>query len=136
MPETFDVIIVGGGGSGLAAAVSAAENGAQVLVLEKEPEPGGTTGLAVGSFTANRTPQQQQAGIVDRVDDHAEDAGCFAPRKIEARNNEELRRWFLGHGADTLAWLQDMGLSFQGPNPEPPRSLILEPPRSLNLDPP
>jgi fumarate reductase flavoprotein subunit len=131
VPETFDVIIVGGGGSGLAAAVSAAENGAQVLVLEKEPEPGGTTGLAVGSFTANRTPQQQQAGIVDRVDDHAEDAGCFAPRKIEARNNEELRRWFLGHGADTLAWLQDMGLSFQGPNPEPPNRV----PRMHNVIP-
>ena len=120
MAETCDVIIVGGGGSGLAAAVSAAEHGADVLVLEKEAEPGGTTGIAVGSFTANRTSMQQQAGITDSVDDHAEDAARFAPASIEARNNHELRRWFLGHSAQTLTWLQGMGLSFHGPNPEPP----------------
>ena len=117
---THDVIVVGGGGSGLAAAVSAAEHGCSVLLLEKQPELGGTTGIAVGSLTANRTAMQRAAGIDDTLDAHAEDAGKFAPANIEARNHAALRRWFLGHTAETLDWLREMGLSFHGPNPEPP----------------
>lgn len=131
MPEMWDIVVVGAGGSGLAAAASAAENGARVLVLEKESAPGGTTGIAVGSFTANRTEWQRREGIDDRVEDHAEDAGRFAPSSIEARNNAPLRRWFLGHGNDTLEWLRGMGLTFHGPSPEPPNRV----PRMHNVVP-
>jgi hypothetical protein len=120
MLNEFDVIVVGAGGSGLAAAVSAAEHGCRVLVIEKRPEPGGTTGIAVGSFTANRTAMQRAAQIEDSLDHHSEDAGKFAPGSIEARNNDSLRRFFLSHSAETLEWLRGMGLSFHGPNPEPP----------------
>ena len=127
----YDVVVVGGGGSGLAAAVSAAEHGASVLVLEKEPALGGTTGIAVGSFTANRTRFQQAAGIADSADDHAADAGRFAPAPIEARNNDELRRFFLEHANDTLEWLRGMGLRFHGPSPEPPNRV----PRMHNVVP-
>ncbi len=120
MQTTYDVIVVGGGGSGLAAAVSAAEHGASVLLLEKQAQPGGTTGIAVGSFSANRTRLQEQAGVQDDLEAHAEDAGKFAPADIEGRNAEALRRFFLSHSADTLHWLMGMGLRFHGPNPEPP----------------
>jgi len=41
-----DVLVIGGGGTGLAAAVSAAEEGAKVIVAEKCNSPGGTTGLS------------------------------------------------------------------------------------------
>jgi fumarate reductase flavoprotein subunit len=120
MKRDFDVIIVGGGGSGLATAVSAAEHGASVLLLEKRPQLGGTTGIAVGSFTASGTRQQRAAGIADNAAEHAEDAGRFASAGIEARNNEPLRRFFLSHAAETIHWLMDMGLKFHGPHPEPP----------------
>jgi fumarate reductase flavoprotein subunit len=116
----FDVIVVGGGGSGLAAAASAAECGAEVLLLEKRPHLGGTTGIAVGSFTAAGTQLQRAAGIEDDVAAHAEDAARFAPAEIEARNNEPLRRYFLAQAAETLDWLTGMGLRFHGPSPEPP----------------
>ena len=86
MKRDFDVVIVGGGGSGLAAAVSAAEHGAEVLLLEKQQQLGGTTGIAVGSFTASGTRWQQRAGIRDAWADHVVDAGRFAPDEIEARN--------------------------------------------------
>jgi fumarate reductase flavoprotein subunit len=129
--QHYDVIVVGGGGSGLAAAVSAAESGAAVLLLEKNPHLGGTTGIAIGSFTANRTTLQEQAGIEDDPEWHGEDAGKFAPAEIEARNNAPFRRFFLDHGADTFDWLVGMGLSFYGPNPEPPNRV----PRMHNVVP-
>lgn len=131
MKLKFDVIVVGGGGSGLAAAVSAAENGASVLLLEKHAQLGGATGIAVGSFTANRTQIQTKAGIQDSLDDHAEDAGLFASAEIEARNDPEMRRWFLDQSAETLHWLMNMGLNFYGPNPEPPNRV----PRMHNVIP-
>lgn len=45
-----DVVIIGGGGAGLAAAVSAGENGASVIVLEKMGSIGGNTRLGEGTY--------------------------------------------------------------------------------------
>ena len=118
--DQYDAIIVGGGGSGLAAAVSAAQQGKSVLLLEREPHLGGTTGMAVGSFTANQTKHQSQASIVDSWQNHAIDAGQFAPHDIEAKNNTLLREAFLKETATTLEWLTAMGLRFTGPHSEPP----------------
>ncbi len=131
MDTEYDVIVVGGGGSGLAAALSAAEEGCRVLLLEKQPRLGGTTGIAVGSFTANGTALQQRNEITDDLEAHVEDAGRFAPPEIEARNNAALRRFFLSHAAETLDWLGGMGLSFSGPSPEPPNRV----PRMHNVVP-
>lgn len=131
LPNEYDVVIVGGGGSGLATGVSAAECGLSVLLLEKRPQLGGTTAIAVGSFTANRTAWQRRAGIDDRLDDHAVDAGRFAPPEIEARNSAELRRWFLDQAHETLDWLSGLGVQFHGPSPEPPNRV----PRMHNVVP-
>ncbi len=130
-PEQYDVIVVGGGGSGLAAAVAAAEQGVPVLLLEKTSCLGGTTGIAVGSFTANRTVYQRRAGIDDNPDHHEADAARFGPSEVQAQNNGPLRRLFLEHAADTLDWLMRMGLRFYGPSPEPPNRV----PRMHNVVP-
>ena len=118
--KEYDVIVVGAGGSGLAAAYSAAEHGGRVLVLEKQPQPGGTTGIAVGSFTAAGTSLQQQAAVEDDSASHVEDVAKFAPPEIEERNHQDLRRFFLAEAADTFEWIQELGLAFVGPSPEPP----------------
>jgi succinate dehydrogenase/fumarate reductase flavoprotein subunit len=128
---TYDVVVVGGGGSGLAAAVSCIEGGLRVLLLEKHEQLGGTTGIAIGSFTANGTRFQQRAGIDDSFSDHDVDAGKFAEQEIEARNNSSLRKYFLSHTAETLHWLADKGLAFHGPSPEPPNRV----PRMHNVVP-
>ncbi|MEZ6144234.1 MAG: FAD-dependent oxidoreductase [Planctomycetaceae bacterium] len=130
MPE-FDVVVVGGGGSGLAAAARSVERGLSVMVLEKQARLGGTTGIAVGSFTANRTAYQSRAQVTDDLEAHVEDAGKFAIPEIEARNNDELRRFFLDRAVETLDWLVSKGLSFHGPSPEPPNRV----PRMHNVIP-
>lgn len=114
------MIVVGAGGSGLAAAVAAAERGSRVLVLEKQPQPGGTTGIAVGSFTAAGTSLQRQATIHDHPREHVEDVAKFAPADLERRNNAAQREYFLTEAAATFEWLRGMGLAFVGPSPEPP----------------
>ena len=50
--ETAQVVIVGAGGAGLSAAVSAAEKGASVIVVEKSHYAGGNTSVAGGNFNA------------------------------------------------------------------------------------
>jgi fumarate reductase flavoprotein subunit len=131
MKYEYDVIVVGGGGSGLACAARAAECGADVLLLEKQPQLGGATGIAIGSFTASGTPWQRKAGIEDHPDDHEADAAKFGPPAYQAKNNTDLRRFFLEHAADTLQWLTGLGLVFHGPNPEPPNRV----PRMHNVVP-
>ena len=63
--EAFDVIVVGSGFAGLAAAAAAAEKGAQVLVIEKMPIPGGNSLLSGGMMAIPGSKLQAEQGIKD-----------------------------------------------------------------------
>ena len=62
---TTDVVVVGAGGAGLAAAASAHENGAKVIVLEKQATVGGSTALSGGAISAPESRFQKELGIND-----------------------------------------------------------------------
>ena len=119
MEEIFDVVVVGGGGSGLAAAIEARTQGREVVLLEKNPKLGGSTAWSVGSITATGTPHQIQRGIRDRPQDHYDDMPLFAP-DLAGRDNEELRRILCEEVPEAFRWLQSLGVRFHGPMPEPP----------------
>ncbi len=119
MNETFDVVVIGGGGAGLAAAIEAAEGGARTVLLEKNATLGGSTAWSIGSVSATRTPHQQRRGIVDNPVDHWADMPGFAG-DLAARDNDELRKILCDEIPDTFRWLLDSGVRFMGPMPEPP----------------
>ena len=52
--EAFDVIVVGFGYAGAIAAIEAHDAGASVLLLEKEPDPGGISVCSAGVSTIGR----------------------------------------------------------------------------------
>lgn len=60
-----DVLVIGAGAAGLVTALRAHEAGAQVLVLERDPLPRGSTALSAGLIPAAGTRFQAEAGIVD-----------------------------------------------------------------------
>ena len=59
----YDVVVVGAGGAGLAAAVVAHDAGASVLLIESESQVGGSTRLSGGVFYAAGTSVQRAAGV-------------------------------------------------------------------------
>lgn len=66
---TFDlevpVVVVGAGACGLTAALSAHDEGAEVLILERDENPTGSTSLSAGLIPAPCTKLQRDAGIYD-----------------------------------------------------------------------
>ncbi len=61
--ETADIIVVGGGGAGMSAAVSALENGASVIVIEKTAMLGGNTVVCGGVLNAADTEWASQFDV-------------------------------------------------------------------------
>jgi len=117
-----DVVVVGGGGSGLAAAIEAKRLGRDVVLLEKNPGVGGSTIRSIGSISASSTPHQIRKGIKDTPDEHFEDFGKFNAMHKDDRceDNLALRRILVDNVNDSLRWLMSIGVVFFGPTAEPP----------------
>ena len=66
----LNVLVIGGGGAGLVSAITAAENGASVVLVEKMPALGGNTIISATGLTASDTALHDDAGIPFTVEDH------------------------------------------------------------------
>ncbi len=102
LPEVADIVVVGGGGAGLAAGIEARAAGCDVVLVEKNPELGGSTAWSIGSITATGTPHQLRRGIEDTPAEHDADMPAFAG-ELDGRDNPALRRVLCEHVPETFA---------------------------------
>jgi len=109
IPQSADVVILGAGIAGHCAALAAAEAGAQVLLLEKASQPGGSSAMAGGGFVFVGTDLQKQAGY----DEDAEylRKGLFETGKN--RNNPVLVDAFVRNQHEAYAFLVQHGAKFK-----------------------
>lgn len=107
---TLPVAIVGAGACGLTAAIAAREAGAEVVVLERDASPSGSTSLSSGFVPAAGTRFQAQQGIADGPAAFAADIQAKAGGKACA----SLVRLVTEAAAPAIEWLSDAhGLGFQ-----------------------
>jgi fumarate reductase flavoprotein subunit len=105
----YDAVVVGAGGAGLAAAVSAAEAGASVLVVEAADKPGGSTSLAGGSFMAAGTSVQAAAGYPeDTADAFFDHYLTFNRWEVDPA----VAHRFCHAALPTFDWLTGLGVRF------------------------
>lgn len=102
-----DLLIMGAGGSGLAAAVTAANAGLKVIVIEKRKIAGGNTVFAEGLFGAD-SPTQKRLLIDARPDKLFKMAMNFAHWTL----NPHVLRAFIDRSGDTIRWLEEKGVKF------------------------
>ena len=105
----FDVIVIGSGLGGLAAALTAVERGCEdVLVVESEGVLGGSTRLCGGVVMGSRSRLARAAGIEDAEDDMFKEYMAINIWDVSAG---PVQRW-AGRSGETIDWLQDQRVPF------------------------
>jgi len=100
---SMHTVIVGAGACGLIAALAASENTNNILVLEADPVPAGSTALSAGLIPAAGTTLQKAAGIEDSARAFAQDIQI----KANHENNEKLVSSLTNEAASVIDWLLD-----------------------------
>lgn len=103
-----DVIIVGAGGAGLAAAIAAADEGADsIIIVEKLAKTGGSLNFTSGSMSGAETIIQELDGIEDTKESYIQDILSNGAQL----GDKELIQIFVDEDVDAIQWLWDHGLS-------------------------
>lgn len=104
----YDVIVIGGGGAGLTAALTAAQGGKRVLLAEKRKVMGGNSNFPRGGGFAVGSKYHREKGLNFTTDDVFESIMTYT----HWRGNAPLVRAFLEKSAETLEWLEAQGVAF------------------------
>ena len=105
-----DIIVIGGGAAGMTAAVTAADQGVSVILLEKSSRLGGNTPAAANGTNAADSavqladPQYQEAG-----------ADVDGLKNLQLQNDEareDLVNAFAENSGEVIDWLSGLGVKF------------------------
>ncbi|BCW80516.1 tricarballylate dehydrogenase [Arthrobacter sp. NicSoilC5] len=119
-----DVLVVGGGNAGFAAALAAAERGRKVVLLEKarEAASGGNSFYTAGATRISHDGLQELIEFVEPDERHAaSEVPAYTAAEYladlskvsEGRNDPELSAVLVSESNPTLRWLQGMGLKYR-----------------------
>ena len=103
------VVVIAAGPSGLSAAVQAAEDGAEVIVLEKAAAVGGAANMGMGPLGIGTKYQKKQMEDIT-VEKAFNMFMEYTHYNVDARL---VKRYFEQSG-ETIEWLEDMGVEFEG----------------------
>ena len=102
-----DVIVIGSGVTGLAAALTAAQGGAKVMVFEKQRSLGGTSNFFEGTFAVESDMQRERYITFTR-----DEAFKGIMEYSHWRANPRLVRAIVNESGATIGWLQQTGVEF------------------------
>lgn len=106
LKDKYDIVIIGGGGAGMTAALEAKAKGMNPVIFEKMPVAGGNTVKASSGANASGTKFQKEQGITDSND-------LFYKETLEGgkgTNDKDLLRYFVDNSASAIDWLDSKGI--------------------------
>lgn len=103
-------LVIGAGGSGLAAAITLQEQGIETLVVDKMANEGGATALTGALINGGCSKQQAERGVTDDVQTMFMDAMVYGSFQNDARMT-----WLMvNNTGDSVDWLHDtVGVEFE-----------------------
>lgn len=101
------LLVIGGGASGMSAAAAAAEKGIETIVAEAGPAVGGNGLFPRGIFGVNSVIQRRKLIFADR-DQLFSDCMQYSHWKIDGR----IIRALIDKSGDTISWLMEKGVEF------------------------
>ena len=105
-----DILVIGAGMAGLTAAIEAANDGADVILLEKNKVYSSSTTRSLGYVIGSGTDVQKANGIDDNGEKFAED--IYALYKDEATLDADLLKDMAANSGEQISWLEDEGVVF------------------------
>ena len=110
MTEAYDIVVIGGGNAALCAAITAAEAGARVLILETAPKP-----YRGGNSRHTRNFRCMHHGpLGPLVESYTEEEYLADLMKVTGgKTNEHLARLAIRTSEECLPWMEEHGVRFQ-----------------------
>ena len=126
--DEADVVIMGLGCAGVAAAVEAVAAGAKVIAIEKADKAGGATALSGGLiYMGGGTELQTSLGVQDTPENFKK----YLSKALGGSSDPELLDTFCDASVDLYSWCVEHGMRFPGTVDE--TSHVVEPPEGVSL---
>src|SRR5690554_4282524 len=109
--EMVDVLVVGSGSAGMAAALAAADAGCKALVIESTELYGGSSAMSGGGLWIPNNPVMREAGVLDSYE-AARAYMDLVIGDVGPASSPERRDAFLRHGPEMVELLRGQGIRF------------------------
>ncbi|WP_220477011.1 FAD-dependent oxidoreductase [Limosilactobacillus rudii] len=105
----YDVVVIGTGAAGMAAGLTAVQDGHSVLMLEKGKTTGGSTNYTEGLFAIDSYLQKEE-GIKIKATDVLSEEVNYSKYKADSR----IWRDYINSSAENVQWLHEQGVEYEG----------------------